>query len=286
MNIMISGALGLVGSDLIRPLLEENHKIIAIYRSKNKARKNISHKNLIWKKVDLKHRISLKRRVDIILHCAVAHPFSKKNKIDHYVSSNVLSLTNLVDFAKRSKTKMIINFSSLKIYGKINIKRLNEEYIPLKQDLLGLTKYLSEKYLFEQPVNFINLRFPGVLCSTKNNPRPWLQTLINKIKNNNEVKVHNINSYFNNAIDTKEIARFILMIIKKRKNIRDTFNLSASKPLKLKSIIDIIKTKYHSKSKIKNIEKKNKSFVLSINKIKKKLNFHPVSTKKIIMRNL
>ena len=163
---------------------------------------------------------------------------------------------------------MIINFSSLKIYGKVNIKRLNEEYIPLKQDLLGLTKYLSEKYLFEQAVNFINLRFPGVLCSTKNNPRPWLQTLINKIKNNNEVKVHNINSYFNNVIDTKEIARFILMIIKKRKNIRDTFNLSASKPLKLKSIIDIIKTKYHSKSKIKNIEKKNKSFVLSISKIK------------------
>ena len=55
MNIMISGALGLVGSDLIRPLLKENHKIIAVYRSKNKARKNISHKNLIWKKVDLKH---------------------------------------------------------------------------------------------------------------------------------------------------------------------------------------------------------------------------------------
>ena len=135
-------------------------------------------------------------------------------------------------------------------------------------------------------INFINLRFPGALCSTKNNPRPWLQTLINKIKNNNEVKVHNINSYFNNVIDTKEIARFILMIIKKRKNIRDTFNLSASTPLKLKSIIDINKTKYHSISKIKNIEKKNKSFVLSINKIKKKLNFHPVSTKKIIMRNL
>ena len=55
MNIMISGASGLVGRDLIRPLLKENHKIIAIYRSQNKARKNISHKNLIWKKVDLKH---------------------------------------------------------------------------------------------------------------------------------------------------------------------------------------------------------------------------------------
>ena len=61
-----------------------------------------------------------------------------------------------------------------------------------------------------QPINFINLRFPGILCSRKNNFRPWLQTLINKIKNHENIKVHNINNYFNNVIDTQEIARLII----------------------------------------------------------------------------
>jgi len=45
MNILISGALGLVGSDLIEPLLKQNHKIFAIYRNKKGERKNIFHKN-------------------------------------------------------------------------------------------------------------------------------------------------------------------------------------------------------------------------------------------------
>ena len=285
MNILISGALGLVGNDLIRPLLQQKHKIFAIYRNKKKKRKNIFHKNLFWKKIDLKHHINLKKKIDIIIHCAVTHDLSKKNKVDDYINSNILSLTNLVDLARRSKTKMIINFSSISVYGEVKTKRVSEEYIPLKQDLLGLTKCLSENFLFTQPINFINLRFPGILCSVKNNSRPWLQTLINRIRNNQNVKIHNINGHFNNVVDTTEIVRFILMIIKKRKVIRDSFNLSASKPLKLKSIIFMLKKKYNSKSKITNI-KKNSSFILSVNKIAKNLNFYSRSTREIIMRNL
>ena len=71
-----------------------------------------------------------------------------------------------------------------------------------------------------------------------------------------------------------------------RKMIRGTFNLSASQPKKLKEIIYIIKSKYRSKSKIINLEKKQRSFVISIRKIKEKLNFNPTSTEKIILRNI
>ena len=286
MNVLISGASGLVGKDLIDPLLKKKHKIFAIYRNQNKRRIKLHHKNLFWKRIDLKNQINLKKKIDIIIHCAVVHDFSKKNKINEYINSNILSLANLIDFGIKSKTKMIINFSSMAVYGKIKVKHLNEDYSPISQNLLGLTKHLSEDFLFMQPINFINLRFPGILCSDKKNPRPWLQTLINKIKDKQGIKVHNANNYFNNVIDTKEIVRFILLIIKKKKKIRNTFNLSASKPLKLNKIIKIIKTKYQSKSKIKNVSDKSTSFIISIDKIKNKINFHPSSTEKIIERNL
>ena len=75
-------------------------------------------------------------------------------------------------------------------------------------------------------------------------------------------------------------------IIKMRKMIRGTFNLSASQPKKLKEIIYIIKSKYRSKSKIINLKNKQRSFVISIRKIKEKLNFNPTSTEKIILRNI
>ena len=95
-----------------------------------------------------------------------------------------------------------------------------------------------------------------------------------------------MNNYFNNVIDTAEIGRFILRIIKTKKKIRDTFILSASNPLKLKNIIKSIKDKYRSRSKILNLKNNERSFVLSTNKISKKLNFYPLSAEKIIMRNL
>ena len=286
MNIMITGASGLVGYDLVKLILQYNHKIFAIYRSNNVHIKKIYHRNLIWKKIDLKDRINLKEKIDIIIHCAVTHNFSKKNDVVDYINSNIISLNNLVDLAKRSKTKMIINFSTIAIYGKINIRNLNEEYISTGQDLLGSTKYIAENILSFNPINFINLRLPGIICSRKNNSRPWLRTLISNIKNDKNISVHNINSYFNNVIDTQEIVKLILKIINKKKMIKETFNLSASEPVKLKKIIHFIKSKYKSKSKINNIKNEKKSFVISIKKIKTILKFCPASTKKIILRNL
>ncbi len=286
MKIFISGASGLVGRDLITYLLKENHKILATYRNRRKAQKEIAHKNLKWKKIDLKKPIKIKQKIDIIIHCAVAHPFSKKNKTENYVGSNILSLINITEFAKKSNTKLIINLSSLKYYGKIFCKKLDENYSPMEQDFLGVTKLFSERYLEEQPVNFVNLRLPGVLCLSKNNPRPWLQTVINKIKNNQKIDLHNIDTSFNNVIDTQEVARFILKIINKKNKIRDTFNFSASKPIRLRKIIEMIKIKYNSQSKIINTKSNAKSYIILSDKLRKFFKFKPISTSKIIERNI
>ncbi len=39
MNILVSGAQGLIGFDLINILAKQNHKVFAIYRFKNKKKK-------------------------------------------------------------------------------------------------------------------------------------------------------------------------------------------------------------------------------------------------------
>tara|TARA_Y100000590_G_scaffold366319_1_gene425589 strand:+ start:472 stop:1332 length:861 start_codon:yes stop_codon:yes gene_type:complete len=286
MNILVTGSTGFIGYDLIKILLEYGYKIVAIYRNKNLLTRKLIHKNLTWKKIDLKNKLLLKKRIDIIIHCSVVHDFSKKNNINDYINSNIISLNNLIIFAKRSKTKLIINFSTVAVYGEVNKKNLNEEYVPIKQNLLGMTKNLSEKILYLQPINFVNIRLPGVLCSRKNSFRPWLQTIINKIKSGKNVNIYNLYNKFNNVIDTHEIAQLILKIIGKKHNIRETFNLSATKPIKMIKIMNIIKSKYQSKSKIKKFNNSKNSFLISTDKIKKKLGFHPESTEKIILRNL
>ena len=57
---------------------------------------------------------------------------------------------------------------------------------------------------------------PGILCSNKRLKRQLIQTVINKIKNGNKLKVFNANNYFNNVTDTEDIFRFLIFYIKKK----------------------------------------------------------------------
>ena len=284
MIILITGASGLLGHDLIKNL-SRNHKIFAIYWTK-KPFLNSKNKNVYWIKYDLSKKINLKINPTAIINCVAVHELSRKKEIKNYLESNIFAMINLIDFAKKKKVKKIINLSTTSIYGKINVNLLHEKYIPVEPSLLGVTKYISENLLYQQPINFINLRLPGVLCSSKNYTRPWLKTVINKIKNNKKIEIYNEKNNFNNVIDIEEIVRLILKVLNSKKIVRDTFNLSASGSLKLLSIINKVKRYYNSKSKIYFRKNKQKSYLISVSKIKKKLKFYPASTKKIISRNL
>ena len=287
MSILITGANGLIGSDLVKKL-SNKHKIFGIYRTKNDEVKKI--KNVIWIKYDLKKNFKkkLKPNPKFIIHCAVAQEALKKGTSD-YIVSNVTILKNIANYAKDNKVKLIINLSSVEVYGDIKKKLLDENYLPQNQNIYGLTKLLSEQVLYGQKINFINIRLPGVLCEPfqKKFTRPWLNNVFNKMKKNQDIVVHNIKGKFNNVIDTEEIVKFVKFLIKKDITIRDTFNFVSLKPIILKDIFNIAKKKLNSKSKITEIKdyKKN-SFYISTKKLEQELKYKTQSTKNVVEKYL
>ena len=288
MNIMISGASGFVGRDIVQNLSKSN-KIIAIYRTKNKNLKE--SKNITWIKHDLKDQFKkkLKPIPKVIIHCVAAHELSKKKSSQDYFESNVISLKNIIDYAENNKINMIINLSTVSVYGTIEKNVLKENYQPRKQNLLGMTKLLAEKMLNEQKVNYVNIRLPGILCipNVRNMLRPWLNQVFNRIYNNQKVQVYNLRGKFNNVIDTDEITNFIEFLINKKIKIRDTFNFACSKPIILNQVLKIAKSKLKSKSKIIEVkDKKNNSFIISTKKLEKKLNYKTQSTDRTIRKYL
>ena len=86
MKILITGANGTIGSDLVNFFSKDN-KVYAFYRTPNFASKNLKNKNIKWIKQDLIKEILIKIKPRIIIHCAVTHPFSKKNS---YLDFNTL----------------------------------------------------------------------------------------------------------------------------------------------------------------------------------------------------
>ena len=284
MHIMVAGASGQIGRDIVQNFSKSN-KIFAIYRIK-KDFFDLKNKNIKWIKSDLSKKIKLKINPKIIINCVATHEFSKKHNLQSYLESNIISMANLIAFAQEKKVEKIINFSTVSIYGKINVNLLHEKCIPANQDLLGITKYISENLLYNQPINFINLRLPGVLCSSKNYTRPWLKKTISKIKNNKKVEIYNPENNFNSVIDVQEITRLVIKVINNNKIIRDTFNFSASGSVKLGSLINKIKKYYNSNSKIYFRKNKQKTHLISVQKIRKILNFRTTSAAKIVDRNL
>ena len=287
MSILITGATGLIGRDLVNKL-SSKYKVFGIYRTKKQDLKKI--KNVIWVKHDFKKKFNkiLKPAPKYIIHCAVDQRYSKK-KIFKYINSNLTIIKNIIKYSLQNNVKLIINFSSIEVYGDIKKKLVDEGYQPQNQNTYDLAKELSEQVLYEQKVNFINIRLPGVLCEPSINgfKRPWLNNVFEKMQKNRIINVHNIKGKFNNLISTEEIARFLKFLIKKNILIRDTFNFACSKPIVLWKLLNIAKKKLNSKSKITEInDYKKNSFYISTKKLEQKLKYKTQSTKNIIEKYL
>lgn len=280
-RILVAGASGQVGLELIS-LLKKNYKILATY---NKSKKNlIKHKNIKWIKINFSKKYKVKYKFSYIINCIATHEFTKKKTIKKYIESNILCIKNLVKLGILKKIILFINLSTINIYGKINKKILDEEYKKKEQDILGLTKLIGENIIKDSSLNYINLRLPGII-SKKNSNRPWLNKITLKIKNSELINIFNINKKINGILDILELYKLIKYLIIKNKIIKNDYNIAASKPLKIYTIIKFLINKFSSSSKIVIKNSKKKTFLISTKKIKKDLKFNFSTTYQIIKRN-
>ena len=260
-------------------LFSKDSIVYAVYRSENFVNKKINPRNVIWIKHDLSNEIKMKIKPDVIIHCAVTHEFKKKKTLNDYIASNILSTKNLIDFSSNKKNLKFFNFSTYAIY--------NREMI----DILSVTKNISEHLIKKSKLSFMNIRLPGVLTYINTDfRRPWVNSIINKIKNHKHLKILVKDPNFKSVIDTYEIFRFLKSEINNKKIKNTTINLQASKAIKLSKLIEIIRKKFNSKSKIFYVkENLKKKFNQSLNKsmsIKFNTNFKVASSKEIMERYL
>lgn len=285
MKILITGANGVVGSDLVK-FFSKKHKVYALFRTTNLINKHLNNKNIIWIKHDLKKKIKKNFKVQMIIHCAVTHSLSKNRDLKNLINSNILGFLNIIEFAKLNKTKKLFHLSTVNVYGNIKSKVLNEETPFNFPDLLGCSKILMEKMLGNEKIQFLNMRLPGVVGYQINDKRrPWLCKIANELKNNKNITIFNSSKLFNNIVDSYEIYNFISFLQnKKLKN--DTINFSASEPMILRKLISKIQSTFLSQSKIRYSKKKTKHFIINTSKVFSNYKYRISSTSSILERYL
>ncbi len=169
------------------------------------------------------------------------------------------------------------------IYSNKNTGPIKEKVKIFNTNYYAKSKYKSEKIFNNlKNIKVYNLRIPGVL-GTKNEVN-FFANLIPKIKKNKKVVLYNKKNKFNNIILINNLNKFIFNLFKNNYK-SGTVNLGSSNPILLGKIVEILRKKLKSKSKIQ-FKFKNEGFYINISKAILKYNFKPLSTFETITKYL
>jgi len=162
--ILVTGATGLVGGNLLWQLLQENDRVKAIRRTTSNLtplRSIFSYytsdldtflAKIDWIIADVLEPESLRkafRGVDVVYHCAAL--VSLSGKADLLTDTNIIGTKNVIDAALNARIQKLCFVSSIAACGsETGNKLINEESVWM--DISGRSLYSRSKYYSEQEV--------------------------------------------------------------------------------------------------------------------------------------
>jgi len=315
MNIIITGGCGFVGSSLSIFLKKniKNSTILSIdnlSKSYSKFNEAILIKNKIRnERINLGNLNSLKKikfKADYIIDCSAepAVEISKK-KIVNVIESNFLSTVNVLEKAKKDKSKLIFISSSrvypiAESYEKFKKFKNKKKHFPYREQLnfdgtktiYGFTKYSSEQliqeYNYSERVKFIINRCglisgPGQYGKVEQGlVALWMWRHINKMSLN-YLGYGGMGDQVRDVLFIEDLCRLILIQIKKFKKFENNLFCiggGIKNAINLRNLTNICQK--ITKNKIKIINKPKTSiydipyYVTSLNKISKISNWKPM----------
>jgi nucleoside-diphosphate-sugar epimerase len=164
MKILITGANGLIGQNLVKRLVKEGHEVTALVRKTSKLNelKDILNLNLAYGDVrDLDSLREVMGGQEIVFHlAAIVHlPYKEK---ETYYDVNVKGTENVLIACSGNKTlKKLIHCSSVGCYAPLN-EELHEDSPCHSQSLYGKSKYEAEKmikkFVKSNPIHYVIIR--------------------------------------------------------------------------------------------------------------------------------
>ncbi len=146
MQILVTGASGFVGTNLVHRLIEEGHRVTALIRTRSHSyRLPDRGVDLIYG--DLSDIQSLKAAVegkDIIFNLAAALPHHRL-KDEQYWETNVEGVKNLLEACKKADVERVVHVSTVGVYGSSPKIGTDEKTTFNPYDVYSKTKAEGEK---------------------------------------------------------------------------------------------------------------------------------------------
>ena len=250
-KILMTGATGFIGNNLLNYFLKKKYFIYAILRKSKKNIKfdqehkiNKNYKSIIFSDIyNLKKQL-LNYKIDYVVHAATHYVKKHKSSdINKIIESNILLPTIIIDLLCNKTIKKFINFGT--VWQHYNNKK-DHAY-----NLYASSKQAFNKILDYYRNQFPKIKFYNLLISDtfgKNDKRKKLIPTI--VKNYIKEKTIYIPKNLSiNLVNVKYIIKIIENILKK--NIKpDTYVIKNKKNLKIFDLINYLNQKLNKKIKI------------------------------------
>ena len=298
-NIIVTGGLGFIGSNLIDLLISKKYSVINLDKvsySSNfynlKEHKNNTKYKFI--KCDLNSKkisnILLKYKPICIFNLAAeTHVDRSIDGPKNFINSNVLGTFNLLEAFKTFSTKYnskLIHISTDEVYGDILKGRSDEKYSYKPSSPYAASKAASDHLVYSYIRTY---KIPAVISNCSNNygpkqhPEKLIPKLIYNIINNKELPIYGKGKNSREWLHVKDHCMALIKVFEKGK-IGEFYNIGSNKNLNniqiTKALIKIAKNfiTIGTKVKIKYITDRpghDQRYALNSNKIKKKLKWKP-----------
>ena len=263
MKILVTGAAGFIGFNFCKYLLSKINQNIVVgidnlnnyYDIKLKQKRlKILKKNKRFKyyKVDINNQKKIEKifkryKFDFVLNLAAQA--GVRYSIDHprkYVDANILGFYNIIENSRKYKIKRLFYASSSSVYGENKKFPLKESEKINPKNIYGLSKKINEE-VSEIFYRYYNLKSTGLRFFTVFGEwgRPDMM-MIKYINSHYKKKIFQLNNFGKHTRDftyVGDVVKILFLLIIKHKKLKnlDILNICSNKPVKLKSIIELMK---------------------------------------------
>ena len=244
-NIIVTGGLGFIGSNLIELLLKKNYYVINIDKvtySSNFYNVKEFNKNKKYKfiKSDINNKkieqIFYKYKpIGIFNLAAETHVDRSIDSPKNFIDSNIIGVYNILEaFKKFSKTKIktrLIHISTDEVYGDILFGRSDENY-PYKPSSPYAASKAASDHLVSSYVRTYNI--PAIVTNCSNNygpkqhPEKLIPKLIYNILINKPLPIYGKGTNSREWIYVKDHCEALIKILEKGK-IGNFYNIGSNK---------------------------------------------------------
>ncbi len=239
-KILVTGATGFIGSNLVKELLRKNFRVKCLVRQNGKELERIGAEVVYGQITDLEFLKKITSDVEVVFHLAAIRGQTDKSKKDYW-EVNVKGTENILKAA--GKEKRIIHCSSVGVLGwpKEKIALDNSPYQTTRgNQYYHLSKIEAEKKVKEA----IGLGHRATIVRPtiiygRNDFDGMIFKLIKMIKQRNYFQIGKGDNYLH-LVDVRNLVEAFILVLENKNSIGRIYIIGDGQALRIREIVSLI----------------------------------------------